>query len=301
MGKDKWYTIAVMSILKNEKYTGNALLGKTVKTDVLSKKRIKNDCTQSPLYYAEGTHPAIISKEIFDMAQSEIEKRRMEKSTAVGNTRFASKYPFSGLLICAKCGSRMSRHVITQESGTRVVSWACANKLSNGRNCCDSRNVREYVLQNTYLAAIKEITDNADEVVDTVKRGVDLECSDNENDQLLEVNDKIIALQEAVLALHKSKQKMEIGATDYEAKVKEYSEQMNELESEQERLSHTENHYNEIKATLDAIEKSIKDAWMMSEDDTAIMRSMVEQIIVRENEIEINFKCGVTIRHKFVK
>ncbi len=39
----------------------------------------------------------------------------------------------------------------------------------------------------------------------------------------------------------------------------------------------------------------------MSTDDTAIMRSLVEQIIVRETEIEIEFKCGVTIRQEYVR
>ena len=39
----------------------------------------------------------------------------------------------------------------------------------------------------------------------------------------------------------------------------------------------------------------------MSTDDTAIMRSLVEQIIVRETEIKIEFKCGVTIRQEYVR
>ena len=52
---------------KNEKYTGNAILGKTFKPDVLSKRRLKNT-GQSPMYYAENTHPAIITQEMFDMA-----------------------------------------------------------------------------------------------------------------------------------------------------------------------------------------------------------------------------------------
>ena len=39
----------------------------------------------------------------------------------------------------------------------------------------------------------------------------------------------------------------------------------------------------------------------MSTDDTAIMRSLVDQIIVRETEIEIEFKCGVSIRLEYVR
>ena len=39
----------------------------------------------------------------------------------------------------------------------------------------------------------------------------------------------------------------------------------------------------------------------MSTDDTDIMRSPVKQIIVRETEIEIEFKCGVAIEQEYVK
>ena len=54
-GSAKWSTNAVLGIIKNEKYTGNAILGKTFKPDVLSKRRIKNT-GQAPMYYAESIH-----------------------------------------------------------------------------------------------------------------------------------------------------------------------------------------------------------------------------------------------------
>ncbi len=114
------------------------------------------------------------------------------------------------------------------------------------------------------------------------------------------IEDQIIALQEAALALHKAKQRMEISAADYAAKVKEYSEQMKALEAERDEAAQTANMYTELKVVLDAFEHGIKDGTIMSTDDTAIMRSLVEQIIVRETGIEIEFKCGITIRQEYV-
>ena len=65
-GCSNWRANGILGIIKNEKYTGNALLGKTYKPDVLSKRRLKNT-GQAPLYYVENTHPAIVSQEVFDI------------------------------------------------------------------------------------------------------------------------------------------------------------------------------------------------------------------------------------------
>lgn len=64
-----------MSILQNEKYKGDNLAGKTFKPDVLSPKRIKNE-GQSTQYYHENSHPAIITKELFELVQAEIARRK---------------------------------------------------------------------------------------------------------------------------------------------------------------------------------------------------------------------------------
>ena len=75
-GCSTWCSNTITNILKNEKYAGNAVLGKTYKPDVLSKKRFKNDGSKSPMYYAENTHPAIIDEETFELAKEEMERRQ---------------------------------------------------------------------------------------------------------------------------------------------------------------------------------------------------------------------------------
>lgn len=123
LGKENWRHSVIESILTNEKYTGNALLGKTFKPDVLTKYRQKNDGKKAPIYYVEDTHPAIIDQEIFELAKKEMERRRSTSAQPVVNSRYTSKYPFSGLLECGYCGTKLRRQIRTMGSGKKTPSW----------------------------------------------------------------------------------------------------------------------------------------------------------------------------------
>ena len=53
LGRESWRHNVIESILTNEKYTGNALLGKTFKPDVLTKYRQKNDGKNHHPYHGQ--------------------------------------------------------------------------------------------------------------------------------------------------------------------------------------------------------------------------------------------------------
>lgn len=54
-GQKKWHAKTVESILRNEKYKGDALLQKSYTVDFLSKKMKKNE-GEVPQYYVENNH-----------------------------------------------------------------------------------------------------------------------------------------------------------------------------------------------------------------------------------------------------
>ena len=76
------------------------------------------------MYYAENTHPAIMEPDVFELVKAEMQRRKEDKTAAVGSSRFTSKYAFSGLLICGECGHRYRRNVRTAGTGAKVPGWA---------------------------------------------------------------------------------------------------------------------------------------------------------------------------------
>ena len=301
LGKDTWYHTTLESILTNEKYTGNALLGKTFKPDVLTKYRQKNDGKKAPIYYVEDTHPAIIPQEMFEMAKAEMEKRRGTKEQVVGGGRFTSKYPFSGLIECGLCGGRLRRHVRTMGSGNRVASWGCATRIVNGRQACDSHHINETVLEATYLAALKELIDSADEVVDAIREGAQFTLEPECQAKIERIEAEIIEIQESALALHKAKQRLEISASGYAAKVKEYSDRMKELDAQRDELQSMELKYAEVRSWLDTFIEQTMCGDSLTEIDGVTMKQLVEKIVARDSGIEVIFKCGVAVEHEYVK
>lgn len=70
----KWSDFGIRTILQNITYTGNMLLQKVFVDDPITKHRRTNR-GKLPRYFVENTHTAIISKDIFDKAQAEFERR----------------------------------------------------------------------------------------------------------------------------------------------------------------------------------------------------------------------------------
>ena len=87
----RWSPSTVESILTNEKYKGDAILQKTYCTDYIRKTFVVNDGSEIPKYYAQNSHPAIVSAEVFDLTQMELEWRRSLKGSYSGKSCFASR------------------------------------------------------------------------------------------------------------------------------------------------------------------------------------------------------------------
>jgi len=70
-GKTKWAPNVIGKMLHNEKYKGCTLMQKTYGENFLTGKRKKNN-GEVRQYYYEDTHPAIVSKELYEKVQLQL-------------------------------------------------------------------------------------------------------------------------------------------------------------------------------------------------------------------------------------
>lgn len=90
----KWSDMSVSNILQNEKYVGDLLQKKSVTTNYITHKRIKN---LHDTIYIKNNHKAIISRKLWNKTQKERQKRRESE-------KFSAKHYLSGKICCGKCG-----------------------------------------------------------------------------------------------------------------------------------------------------------------------------------------------------
>lgn len=139
-----WHKTTIAKILRQYAYTGNLLLQRTFRENHITKKSCINE-GQLPRYHAEDCHDAIIDMDTFLAVQREMERREKKPRKP------RQSYPYSGLMVCAKCGKSYRRKV----TATGPV-WICATFNTRGKKYCASKQIPEDTLE----ATTKTVTDD---------------------------------------------------------------------------------------------------------------------------------------------
>lgn len=140
----EWTSSRIHDMIANEKYTGNSLLQKSYKNNHLEKKQIPN-WGALPMYYAEGTHDAIIDADTFQKAQEVL--KRLDKE--VSGHKPQERSVFTGVIRCPLCGKNYKR---VNNHGR--WGYNCSTYQSKGKQACSGKCIPEPVLIAESTAAL---------------------------------------------------------------------------------------------------------------------------------------------------
>ncbi|MEY8404961.1 recombinase family protein [Oscillospiraceae bacterium 44-34] len=143
-----WVEQSVAGILERMEYTGCICNFKTYSKSYKLKKRIPN--APEDMFILPDTQEAIITQEQWDRVQElRQHKRRMTKAERQGL--------FSGLVVCADCGSKLHFATCKNFDG-KQDHYVCA-KYKSGRGTCSAHYIREDVLRDVVLERIRAVTE----------------------------------------------------------------------------------------------------------------------------------------------
>lgn len=149
LGKETWSVSTINSILRNEKYKGDALLQKTFTVDFLTKTTKRNE-GEIPQYYVTGNHEAIIAPAVWDRVQHELASRS-------GRSRSFS-HPFASKIECGRCGGWFGPKTWHAGSMHERHIWRCNQKYNQASGQpCATKHVTEEELIAAFEHALSQL------------------------------------------------------------------------------------------------------------------------------------------------
>lgn len=284
MGKAKWRPETLRKIWQNEKYIGDALLQKTYTMDFLSKKRVKNNGIV-PQYYVEGSHEAIIPRDLYMQVQEEMVRRANLHSGAKRKKRvYSSKYELSGIVYCPRCGE-IYRRIAWNNRGKHSIVLRCCTRVEYGPAACDAPTIQESNLQNAVVKAIHEVLGEKDAVLPILEMNIVEVLSNDSSSEVSEIDRRLGELQQELLRLANSKNDY----TDLADEIYRLREERQAILVQDAECDGKRQRIEETKAFLE------EQADLPAEYNEQLVRRLIEKVTVFDEKITIRFKSDVEI------
>ena len=237
----KWNSSTITKILSLQEYCGDILNFKTYSKSYKNKKRIDNDRENWVVF--QDVHEAIIERAVYEQVQQKRGKIRKRR------TNNGEHNMFSGLLVCADCGSNLHFHF--NQGNPEIKYFNCSNYKGNRGTCTSTHYVRVDFLEEVVLGEIRRLTKFAslyeDEFVKAVighsqqAEQTDRKLKEKELKTLLARDEELDGLFERIYEDNVSGQlsddRFAKMSRRYEDEQKELAEKIKKLRSEIEKQS----------------------------------------------------------------
>ena len=236
-----WNSSSVIKMLSVQEYCGDILNFKTYSKSYKNKKRLENDRENWAIF--KDVHEPIIERAVFEQVQQK--RGRMRKRQAKDGERSM----FSGLLVCADCGSNLHFHF--NQGNPEIKYFNCSNYKGNRGTCGSTHYVRVDFLEQVVLGEIRRLTkyaglyedDFLKEVIGHSRQAEETErrLKEKELKSLLARDDELDGLFERIyednVSGKLSDDRFAKMSRRYEDEQKELSEKIKKLRSEIEKQS----------------------------------------------------------------
>ena len=143
-----WSDSTIANILENEAYLGNTVNIKFTTRSYKDKRYVQHPREECLVF--KGIHPALITPEVWDIVQQVRQNRKRP-------TKMEEVNKYSGLVICADCGSTMVLHRAHTMSAS-YNHFTCRTYKKAGTDACTAHYIRECILDEIVLEDIRRVT-----------------------------------------------------------------------------------------------------------------------------------------------
>lgn len=286
----RWTATAVKGVLKNEKYTGNALLQKTYTTTILPYTQKRNR-GEMPQYYVEDSHEAVISYADFQRVQELMEWRHQFYT---GKNRDGI-YPLARKLVCAECGSTYRRKVLTKGE----VAWECI-RHNMKKELCFAPNVKEQEVYIAFIMLYNRLKQKQNQILSPMYKYLERLYAPQQEAQreLAALNVEIGKISKSLTRMSSLFEKGVLGEALYIKNRKPLEQELYELRKQRRILLNQD-----TKSALGELERLIRIVQagpeILTEFNAFLFENMVEKIIVPTgNKIKFKLTGGLILEEE---
>ena len=277
-----WSDSAIANLLENEIYLGNTVNMKYSTKSYKDKRRAEHSREECLVF--ENTHPALITREVWDMVQRvRKNKRRL--------TKMEEQNKYSGLVFCADCGSNMVLHRAHTMSAS-YNHFTCRTYKKDGE-ACTGHYIRECVLDEIVLEDLRRVTSAAREHPEKFaayigsKQSAELQREIRRQEKELAAMRKRKAELDAIFKkLYEDSVLSRITTEQFQMLSSSYTEEQNQIaagipqkEADIQRLRET------VSGTDGFLDKA-KRYTDITELTPELLRLFIEKIVVHEKEVK---------------
>ena len=217
-GKEIWRPSRVAYILKNERYIGDSFYQKTYRETTVPFNQHPNR-GQEDRFYAKGTHPGIVEKDVFDAAQILIEKRKENFSKVTTQ----NINPLTSRIQCSECGSFYRRRIV---SGTVKCSLHKDDSMA-----CDSNYYSEERIYDGFISMVNKLRFSEDNILGQVisRLEMTLAAMKRNNTAARDLSKSIAELNAKLLMLEQLRSKGYLAPEVYQAQANEINAELAKL------------------------------------------------------------------------
>ena len=252
--------------------------------NTLEKKRVVNNGL-APKYYVEGSHEAIIDKDVFLRVQAEI-VRRANILTDGKKRVYSSRYALSSIVFCGHCGD-IFRRVKWNNRGCKSTVWRCVSRVlkkSSGIDC-PARTIREEELHAAVVTAINDAWSQKDNILPVLQENI-REVLESDTEERLAAVDVAIREKQAEL----------LDAGKDQDRIDEIRDVIISLrERRQDILTETAKN-TELKERVDDLASFLDEQTeALTEYSETLVRRLIERITIYDEKLIVEFKSGLEI------
>ena len=289
-GGTKWRAKVITSILSNEKYKGDAILQKTYTVDFMNKKIKKNE-GEVPQYYVKNSHEAIITPEVFDVVQYELQTRQDDGKHNFSNHHFASK------IRCGICGETYGHRILHAGTKKEHRVWKCKSRYTRDAECA-SQNVTSEMVEYAFIKAFNQLIDNKDDIIEMLQAFAETEFDLRPiEDELTLVDGEFNMIVDVLRAFIDENAQTAMDQTEYQRKFEVYAKKFEELKNKKAALVEKLAMQRAQKAKIMLFTTSLGEQTdILTEFNCDMWYSLADYVrVIDSNNIEVHFKGGNTV------